>query len=203
MNLLSAGPKPRETVPLFPLTTVLYPGMRLPLKIFEQRYMDMAKACLKHDSVFGVCLIREGAEVGSPAVPEPVGCLARIGAWDMETLGVLKVTAEGLDRFRLLETRTTPAGLILGDIERIAAEDAAQSPELAQSADFVRKIVEALGSARFAQPYRYDDASWVGFRLAEILPLRMAVKQKLLELTDPGARLAILHRFLRERKLLD
>jgi uncharacterized protein len=203
MNLLAAGPKPRETVPIFPLATVLYPGMRLPLKIFEQRYMEMAKACLKHDSAFGVCLIREGAEVGSPAVPEPVGCLARIGAWDMETLGVLKVTAEGLERFRLLATRTTPAGLILGDIERIAAEDAVEAPGLAQSAAFVRKVVAALGDSRFAQPYRYDDASWVGFRLAEILPLRNAAKQKLLELTDPAARLAVLHRFLLERNLVD
>ena len=203
MNLLSAGPKPRETVPIFPLATVLYPGMRLPLKVFEQRYMDMAKACLKHDSAFGVCLIREGAEVGSPAVPEPVGCLARIGAWDMETLGVLKVTAEGLDRFRLLATRTTPAGLILGDIERIADDEAAQAPELARCAAFVRKVVAALGESRFAQPCRYDDASWVGFRLAEILPLRNAAKQKLLELTDPAARLAVLHRFLLERNLVD
>lgn len=203
LNLLSAGPKPRETVPIFPLATVLFPGMRLPLKVFEQRYMDMAKACLKHDSAFGVCLIREGAEVGSPAVPEPVGCLARIGAWDMETLGVLKVTAEGLDRFRLVATRTTPAGLILGDIERIAEEEAVQAPELAQSAAFVRKVVAALGESRFAQPCRYDDASWVGFRLAEILPLRTAAKQKLLELTDPAARLAILHRFLLERNLVD
>jgi len=202
MNLLSVGPTPAETVPIFPLSTVLFPGMRLPLRIFEQRYMDMAKACLKHDAAFGVCLIREGEEVGTPAVPESVGCLARIAEWDMETQGILKVKVEGLERFRLRQTRTTGSGLILGDIERIAAEDAAQSPELAQSADFVRKIVEALGSARFAQPYRYDDASWVGFRLAEILPLRMAVKQKLLELTDPVARLAILHRFLREQKLL-
>ena len=203
MNLLSVGPKPGETVPIFPLSTVLFPGMRLPLRIFEQRYMDMAKACLKHDAAFGVCLIREGEEVGTPAVPESVGCLARIAEWDMETQGILKVKVEGLERFRLRQTRTTGSGLILGDIERIAAEDAAQSPELAQSADFVRKIVEALGSARFAQPYRYDDASWVGFRLAEILPLRIAVKQKLLELTDPVARLAILHRFLREQKLPD
>ena len=203
MNLLSAGPKPRETVPIFPLATVLYPGTRLPLKIFEQRYMDMAKACLKHDSAFGVCLIREGAEVGAPAVPEPVGCLARIAAWDMETLGVLKVTAEGLDRFRLLATRTTPAGLILGDIERIAEGEATQVPELAQCAAFVQKVVAAVGESRFAQPRRYDDASWVGFRLAEILPLRNAAKQKLLELTDPAARLAVLHRFLLERNLVD
>ena len=203
LNLLAAGPGPAETVPIFPLSTVLYPGMRLPLKIFESRYMDMAKACLKHDSPFGVCLIREGVEVGTPAVPEVVGCLARIGGWDMETLGILKVTAEGLERFRLLSATTTASGLILGDIERIPAEESVPAPELARSADFVRKVIGALGEARFAQPYRYDDASWVGFRLAEILPLRNAVKQKLLELTDPGARLAILHRFLDERNLLD
>lgn len=202
MNLLSAGPAPAETVPIFPLATVLYPGMRLPLKIFEPRYMEMAKACLKHDSAFGVCLIREGEEVGTPAVPETVGCLARIGEWDMETVGILKVKAEGLERFRLLRTKTTGAGLILGDIERMGPEAAAEPPELAESAEFVRKVVEALGSARFAQPYRYDDASWVGFRLAEILPLRTPVKQKLLELTDPVARLSILHRFLREQGLL-
>jgi hypothetical protein len=202
MNILSAGPKPRETIPIFPLGTVLYPGMRLPLQVFEQRYMDMAKACLKHDSPFGVCLIREGQEVGTPAVPEAVGCLARIADWDMDTPGILKVTVLGLERFRIVETKVTPAGLILGDIERIAAEPGLTSPELEQSADFVRKVVAALGPARFAEPYRYDDASWVGFRLAEILPLRKDVKQKLLELTDPVARLSILHRFLREQKLL-
>ena len=202
MNLLSAGPAPAETVPIFPLATVLYPGMRLPLRIFEPRYMEMAKACLKHDSAFGVCLIREGEEVGTPAVPETVGCLARIAEWDMETVGILKVKAQGLERFRLLRTKTTGAGLILGDVERMGAEAAADPPELAESADFVRKVVEALGSARFAEPYRYDDASWVGFRLAEILPLRTPVKQKLLELTDPVARLSILHRFLREQGLV-
>ena len=202
MNILGAGPKPVETVPIFPLAAVLFPGMRLPLKVFEPRYMDMAKACLKHDSAFGVCLIREGEEVGVPAVPEKVGCLARIAEWDMETVGVLKVKAEGLARFRIADSRTTPAGLILGDIERIPEEAPAQPPELEACARFVRTVVDAVGSARFGPPYRYDDASWVGFRLGEILPLRNDVKQKLLELTDPVARLAVLHRFLRERVLL-
>ena len=111
MSLLSVGPRPGETVPIFPLATVLYPGMRLPLKIFEPRYMDMAKACLKHDAAFGVCLIREGEEVGTPAVPESVGCLARIAEWDMETPGILKVKVEWLERFRLGETKNTAAGL--------------------------------------------------------------------------------------------
>ncbi len=203
LNLLSAGPRPRETVPIFPLGTVLFPGMRLPLKIFEARYMDMATACLREKSAFGVCLIREGEEVGAPAVPEPVGCLARIAACDMQAAGVLRVEAEGLGRFRLLEARTRPSGLVEGDIERFEEEEAAAPPEeLAASAEFVRKVIAALGPARFPGPGRYDDASWVGFRLAEILPLRLAAKQKLLELTDPAARLAVLHRFLRERNLI-
>jgi hypothetical protein len=202
LNLLAAGPHPGETVPIFPLGAVLFPGMRLPLRIFEPRYMDMAKACLKHDAAFGVCLIREGEEVGAPAVPESVGCLAKIREWDMEQLGILKVRAEGLERFRLEATETTPAGLILGRIERLPAEPAAPSPELAACADFVRKVIEAVGSSRFGEPYGYDDPSWVGFRLAEILPLRNPVRQKLLELTDAGARLSILHRFLREQRLI-
>lgn len=202
MNLLAAGPGAGETVPLFPLGTVLFPGMRLPLRIFEPRYMDMAKACLKHEAAFGVCLIREGEEVGAPAVPEPVGCLARIREWDMEQLGILKVRAEGEERFRLVRTETAPSGLLLGRIERIGPETPSAGPELPACADFVRKVIAAVGSSRFAEPYAYDDASWVGFRLAEILPLRNPVRQKLLELTDAGARLAILHRFLREQRLI-
>jgi Lon protease-like protein len=87
------------SVPIFPFGTVLFPGGVLPLKIFEVRYVDMAKECLKEGTPFGVCLIREGAEVGAPAVPEPVGCLARIAECDVEELGILKVTAEGLERF--------------------------------------------------------------------------------------------------------
>src|SRR5262249_50490638 len=69
-------------LPLFPLNTVLFPGGRLPLRIFEQRYMEMEKACLRERSPFGVCLIREGREVGAPAIPADVGTLARIGTWD-------------------------------------------------------------------------------------------------------------------------
>ena len=76
MSLLHklAGGRRRRTIPIFPLGVVLFPGAMLPLRIFEARYMDMAKACLKEASHFGVCLIREGQEVGAPAVPEEVGC---------------------------------------------------------------------------------------------------------------------------------
>src|SRR5689334_2137156 len=165
--------------------------------------MDMAKACLKDASPFGICLIKEGQEVGTPAVPEKVGCLARIAECDMEELGILKVKAEGLERFRIVSSEVNKSGLIIGEIEKHGAEEAAaDAPGLAECTDFLRKVIAGIGAARFAEPLRFEDASWVGFRLAEILPLRSDVKQKLLELTDPALRVAILHRFLKQQQLI-
>jgi Lon protease-like protein len=202
LNLFSAG-RSRETVPIFPLQTVLYPGSLLPLRIFEVRYMDMAKACLKDKSAFGVCLIKEGQEVGAPAVPEKVGCLARIAECDMEEIGILKVKAEGLERFRIVSTEVNRQGLIVGEIEKHEPESAnAQTPGFAECAEFLGKLIPGIGPERFAQPFRFEDPSWVSFRLAEILPLRSDVKQKLLELTDPLLRIAVLHKFLRQQKLI-
>jgi Lon protease-like protein len=201
LNLLNAGKKP-ENVPIFPLSTVLFPGAVLPLRIFEVRYMDMAKACLKEGSLFGVCLIKEGSEVGAPAVPESVGTLARIAECDMEELGILKVKAEGLERFRIVASEVTKQGLIVGEVERLSPEDAGDAPGLAECADFLRKAIIGIGEGRFGAPFHFDDPSWVSFRLAEILPLRNDVKQKLLELRDASVRLAILHRFLRQQKLI-
>jgi Lon protease-like protein len=202
LDLFGAGRR-RETVPIFPLQTVLYPGALLPLRIFEVRYMDMARACLREKSYFGVCLIKEGSEVGAPAVPESVGCLARIGECDMEELGILKVKAEGLERFRIVSTEVNKQGLIIGEIEKHAAEaPGLESAGFAECVEFLRKVMAGIGPERFAEPFAYDDASWVGFRLAEILPLRNDVKQKLLELTDASLRIGILHRFLRQQQLI-
>ena len=201
-TLFAAGRR-RETIPIFPLGTVLFPGSVLPLRIFEVRYMDMARQCLRDKSAFGVCLIREGEEVGAPAVPEPVGCLARIGECDIEELGILKVKAEGHERFRIVSREVTKAGLIMGEIELLAAEpEVSETPALQESAQFLRKVIAGIGTERFIGPADFEDATWVSFRLAEILPLRVDVKQKLLEITDAALRLAILHRFLRQQNLI-
>ncbi len=190
-------------MPIFPLGTVLFPGAILPLRIFEVRYMDMAKACLREGAPFGVCLIREGQEVGAPAVPEPIGCSARIVECDVEELGILKVKAEGLERFRIVSQEVSRQGLIVGEVEPLALEAPVSGAEgLEESAGFLRKVIPAIGAERFNEPFHFDDATWVGFRLAEILPLRIDVKQKLLELTDATLRLAILHKFLRQQKLV-
>ncbi len=190
-------------LPLFPLNTVLFPGGLLPLRIFEARYMDMTRECMKRSAPFGVCLIREGKEVGSPAVPEDVGCLAEIVEWDMRDLGLLLVRTRGGQRFRLMEQRVAEQGLIRARVELIEPEPEAALPEEYQScADLLRMVVADKSDAVFAAPHRFDDAAWVGYRLSEILPVPLAAKQKLLELTDSASRLEILFRYLEQRGLV-
>ncbi len=183
-------------LPLFPLGTVLFPAGLLPLRIFEQRYLEMAKACLRDDLPFGVCRIREGAEVGEPAVPEDVGCLARIVHWDMQQLGLLQVVARGERRFRILERRVRADGLALASVEMLPEEADAPVPErLAPCRQFLERIAGQHGERAFAKPWHFDSCAWVGARLAEILPLPGPTKQALLEL-DGVPRLEALQRLL-------
>ncbi|TAK86086.1 MAG: peptidase S16 [Betaproteobacteria bacterium] len=176
-------------LPLFPLNTVLFPAGRLPLRIFEQRYMDMAKACLREGTPFGVCLIREGAEVGTPATPVDVGCLARIAEWDMPQLGLLHISARGEQRFRILERRVQRDGLARADVELISEDaDSSIPPSCAGCVRLLERVIEQQ-SALFEPPHRLDSASWVSARLAEVLPLPLPAKQELLEVLDGRARL--------------
>jgi uncharacterized protein len=193
-----------SNVPIFPLNTVLFPGGLLPLRVFEARYMDMTRDCLKRDEPFGVCLIREGSEVGTPAVPEGIGCTAKILEWDMQQQGILNIKTRGGQRFRILERRTGTQGLISAEIELIPPEASTAIPaEFASCARLLEMVVADQGKPIFAEPHAYDDASWVGYRLAEILPVPLIAKQKLLELTDSLSRLSILQRFLESRGLAE
>jgi len=176
---------------------VLFPGGRLPLRIFEQRYLEMAKLCLKNQSPFGVCLIRAGAEVGAPATPAEVGTLARIASWDMPQLGLLQVTALGERRFRILERRVQPDGLAIGSIELLGEET--DAPIEGAFTDLVRLLERVLeqhpGLAE--HPHRLDSCAWVSARLAELLPLPLDAKQTLLELDDARMRLERLSALIR------
>jgi Lon protease-like protein len=192
----------RRDIPLFPLNTVLFPGGLLPLRIFEQRYLEMAKECLRDGAPFGVCLIREGAEVGAPATHENLGCLARITQWDMQQLGLLQLIAQGGERFRVLARRVRADGLILADIELLTEEADMPMPEKFRACrELLGRIVAEHGERLFARPFLLDSSTWVGARLAEVLPLPTAAKQKLLELNDNLQRLEILQRLLVESGL--
>ena len=193
-----------DEIPLFPLHTVLFPGGLLPLRVFEPRYMEMVSTCLRANEPFGVCLIREGREVGAPAVPHSVGCLARIVQWDMQQLGVLTIVARGERRFRILERSVQRDGLARARIELLAEEGNEAVPEESEvGVRLLRAILDedVDAGARIEQPFRFESASWVSARLAETLPLSPALKQDLLE-TDAGdRRLEALCEFLRKQKL--
>lgn len=192
---------PGFELPIFPLNSVLFPGGSMALKIFEPRYMDMAKGCLKQNLPFGIVLIREGEEVGSPAVPENVGTVAVIAEWDMQELGILQVRVRGRERFRLNARNVLESGLIIGEVTAIADDLHVDCPELPPCAAFLRKVLTRTDPSILAEA-RFEDAAWVSFRLTELLPFNGAVKQKMLELTDARMRLEVLHRFLTDQKLI-
>jgi Lon protease-like protein len=187
-------------VPIFPLGTVLFPGGALPLKIFEQRYLEMTKACLKDNQPFGVCLIREGREVGTAAVPEAVGCLASIEQWDMPHPGFFHLVARGGERFRIRDMQVAANHLISAAVEPIAPDAPVDAVD-PLCREVLQAIVAKVGAERFPAPLRLDDATWVGYRLAEVLPLEAKFKQELLEMTDAADRLARLRALLEKHNL--
>lgn len=198
-----AATTPALDLPLFPLSNVLFPGGHLQLRIFEPRYMDLVRECARTGRAFGVCMILEGREAGQPAIPAAVGTLATITDFHTREDGLLGIVAEGGQRFRVTRTRIRSDGQVRGDI--VTWQDEA-SIELPPEFGLLATILERL-SEQMTPPWRNDvaaradDASWVGFRLSELLPLDPHECQHMLELNDPLQRLAelrdILPRFQR------
>lgn len=193
-----------DWLPLFPLKTVLFPDGVLPLKVFEARYIDMVRECMRKEAPFGVVLIRSGQEVGIAAEPEEVGCLARITDWDMPELGVMMLRTQGGERFRILETR----------VERFAPDpDIPVSDMHVVCAKALKLVIDDVESrsrqdegaglvSPFARPVRLDSARWVADRWCEILPISLKARQKLLELRDPASRLSIVHQYLVQHNIV-
>ena len=210
---------------IFPLNAVLFPGGVLPLRVFEPRYMDMVRDCMKTQSRFGVCLIAQdsptASEVmrkpGDAATPEAIGCSAEITQWDMPDLGVLHISTRGHERFRILQRRTEPNGLIRAEVEMLAADPRVEvAAEYGACAQLLARIIAELeeqfdAAAKegeppkpfpFAEPYDLADAGWVANRLCEVLQVPNKAKQKLMELPDGNERLAIVNTYLHQRKVL-
>ena len=184
----------RQEIPLFPLNAVLFPGSTLGLRIFELRYIDMVRECARSGGTFGVCLIMEGQEAGEPALPAAVGTLARIVDFDTLPDGLLGISVTGGARFRVQKSRIRGNGLVVGEVREWPDEPAVPVPvEFSLLPAILERLAEQAGlSWRNGPRERYDDASWVGFRLAELLPLGDAERQHLLEITDPMERLTTL-----------
>jgi Lon protease-like protein len=201
-------------LPLFPLNTVLFPDGILPLKVFEARYIDMVRECMKQKQPFGVALIKSGREVGAAAEPEDVGCLAHILDIDMPTLGVMMLRTRGGQRFRIRETRVRTDQRLEALIDLI--EQDVDSPPSTAHLDCARALklviqdVEAKGAAEdgeafdspFAHPLQLDSTTWVANRWGEILPIPLKARQKLLELQSAENRLSVVHQYLQQHKII-
>ena len=202
-----SSPRSPYELPLFPLRTVLFPGGLLPLKVFEQRYVEMTKACMMNGRPFGVCLIVQGDEVAAPNGTPPqianVGTLARITDWDVPQVGILHLATVGETRFQVRKQSMQPNGLVVGEVTPIEPE---ASHPLAESfkplANLLELIASRVGPRNFPAERDFADASWVGYRLAELLPLPLSIKQSMLEINDATVRLQVLQKFLSQQGLL-
>lgn len=193
-DTLSAANDP---VPLFPLRSVLFPGGRLPLQIFEQRYIDLVSHCMKTDSGFGVCLVTKGDEAATPGSHQQVskvGVYARIVDWDQLPNGLLGITVEGQRKFTVMDCWSRDDKLLMASVQW-SADDFIGQPPLPLSSEqdglvdllrdlMAHPLIESLGLQM-----DYNDQRQLGWRLSELLPVPAHQKQKLLEINDTAERL--------------
>lgn len=181
-----------NSIALFPLNIVLFPDGPLPLRIFETRYLDMVRRCMRETRGFGVVLIREGREVG-PAETFDVGTMASIVDFHQLADGFLGLSCVGRERFRILSRSRQADGLNLAEVDLLAPEPVVAVPARhARLAELLKTVLPQLGEVYTDIEMRLDDSAWVGHRLAEILPIPLTDKQSCLELDDPIQRLDVL-----------
>ena len=199
------------TLPLFPLSTVLFPDGVLPLQIFEVRYLDMISHCLTEDTPFGVVLLTHGQEVRTPAGVErftEAGTLASVQDTAASAPGLLQVVCRGGSRFHVLATERRANGLWMAEAELVADDHTVRIPaDLQGASDALDRVLASLHDAPQSRwpvqpPFRLDDCGWVANRWCDLLPLPNPQKHSLLMLDNPLIRLELLHDMLDEHGLI-
>jgi Lon protease-like protein len=200
------------SIPLFPLSTVLFPDGVLPLQIFEVRYLDMISRCLTEDTAFGVVLLTQGHEVRTAAGAQEkfaaAGTLASVHDTTASTPGLLQVVCRGGSRFSVLEAERRPSGLWMADVDMVEDDHVVHIPsELRGASDALDRVLGSLHDVPQQRwpvqpPFRLDDCGWVANRWCELLPLPNQQKHNMLMLDNPVIRLELLHDVLDEHGLI-
>ena len=202
------------SLPLFPLGTVLFPGGLLPLQIFEVRYLDMIGKCHKTGAPFGVVTLTQGTEVRRPGASEAftaVGTLAAITALEVPRPGLMTIRCTGTQRFRVTASQQLKHGLWVADVAQLDDDLPVPVPDdLAHTAHALRQLIATLRQRHVApqemplqEPWRLDDCGWVANRWCELLPLPVALKQRLMELDNPLVRLELVSDLLARSGITD
>ena len=190
-----------QSLPLFPLTAVLFPDGLLSLRVFEVRYLDMIGKCRKAGAPFGVVSLTQGSEVRQPGASESfagVGTLATIADYESPRPGLMTIRAIGAQRFRIRSRDQLKHGLWIADVDCLPADREVEiPPDLQVAATALKQLIQALelksGGAPLPlqAPWRLNDCGWVANRWCELLPLSVSVKQRLMELDNPLVRLEL------------
>lgn len=192
-------PDEQRQLPLFPLNTVLFPSLPLPLHVFEERYRLMIGTCVVTDRLFGVCLIKEGVEVGGPAEPYAIGTVARIAEVERLPDGRMNLMTFGEQRFEVLEITQREPYLIAQVAFRASS---GERPEDALVADVADRLLRYLRDVRGAQrlPGRPDliaDADRLSYLAVATLGLPALERQAFLEIDATTDRLTRARSLLR------
>ncbi len=180
-----------DVLPIFPLHQVLLPEAALSLRVFERRHLDMLRGGGRHGGRFGACLMLSGGEAGVPATPAAWGVEARVEDFDTSPDGLLQLRLRGARRFRVRRTRVRDTGQPVADVAwRDPDGDDELRPEHALLGTVLGHMLERAGLSDARVPaHRFDEAGWVGWRLADLLPLDAAQRLALLQEDDVHARL--------------
>jgi Lon protease-like protein len=194
------------SLPLFPLNVVVCPGGHMPLNIFEARYLDMVKKCLKNKSSFAIVAIlpQEGNKKGHLFPFEEVGTLVEIIDADVTTVGLMSIRCLGHHRIKVKSYTQQSDGLLIGEVVDISHDPVLPVPEdLEMTSHSLQRFVESLPKLNISpsditvvEPYKFDDASWVSNRWVELMDLPLIQKQRLMELDSPIVRLELIHDML-------
>ena len=208
MNSLKSTPR---KIPLFPLGTVLFPDGVIALKIFEARYLDMIKRCLREKTEFGVISIIKNIESDQESISatfSQIGTLAQIEDFDPVQPALYMTKSFGTQRFKLLNSTQEASGLWIGEVELLENDPLIPVPQehqkVAKLLDEIISVIQSedlMGEAPFKKPYKVDDCGWVSNRLAELLPISLAQKNHLLAQTNPRIRLDLVTEIIEDNDL--
>ena len=198
-------------IPLFPLGTVLFPDGVIALKIFEARYLDMIKQCLREKTEFGVVSIIKNSDSNEEDVSlyfSEIGTLAQIEDFDPVQPALYMTKSFGTQRFKLLSSQQEANGLWIGEIALLENDPVTPIPQEHQKAakllDEIISVIQSqdlLGDAPFKKPFKVDDCGWVSNRLAELLPISLIQKNHLLAQTNPRIRLDLISEIIEDDDL--
>ena len=198
-------------IPLFPLGTVLFPDGVIALKIFEARYLDMIKECLREKTEFGVVSIIKNSDVieeDASSCFSKIGTLAQIEDFDPIQPALYMTKSFGTQRFKLISSKQEINGLWMGEVELLENDPlipiSQEHLKVAKLLDEIISVIQSenlLDDAPFKKPYKVDDCGWVSNRLAELLPISLAQKNHLLAQTNPRIRLDLITEIIEDDDL--